>query len=738
MTATLEDLRPAQREILAYSGGRMAIAAVPGAGKTFILTRLAAKLIEEGRAKPSELLILTYMRSAATTFKRRIATLLQERHLTAYGLTSSTIHAFCLSVIRRHYERYSDPDSGYDGLMILSEGEQELLLLPHLETYLQDPVARKAWEARFGRAQSESRAEDPRRKTIASALKAISAAKNFGLSPEEVEAALEGQQPEIPFLYRAYRRELQARRAVDYDDQIQQAIRLLESSPELLAWYQRRYRYLMEDEAQDSTPAQNRLITLLTDPACGGAGNLVRVGDSNQAITSSFTFNDPRFFRAFCDACETQGQRVTMNESSRSGRSVIELANTLVAIARRHPDAEVREAFDPVAIQEATAGKRNPDPAACAVRWRTYATKDEERQGLLTEVRTYLRDKPQARVAILCYSTKMVEAYMDTARLMDLPVYAPDPGKAGGALVIAVLKRTLTFLAIPPQRQAETFVELLEAVAAARREAVSDPKALRAHLVRPGVLDGLVYPPEGLAPARPAALVEADYALAVLVGRRLRTLLGARHLPPIELLPTIARELLSDPGAQVLASKAAAVARDLQGRLPFQPPQEGDEWLDLDDPLRQVQQALDELAVTAEKRSFSGNTQDLVPPRPGEIEILTLHKSKGAEYEAVWIPNLGYYYGDKTWFPWRLEEVEIWDRDAFLAEQAIAHANDRPRARLEDLERAAHQVAVAERLRLLYVGITRAEERLTLSAYGYKPERMAPTHVLELSKGCQA
>lgn len=736
MAVALETLRPAQRDILAYQGGRLAIAAVPGAGKTFILTRLAARLIEDGHAKPSELLILTYMRSAATTFKRRIATLLQERGLTAYGLTSSTIHAFCLSVIKRHYERYSDPDSGYDGLIILSEAEQELVLLPHLEAYLRDPAARAAWQERYGRSKSDARAEDPRRKTIAAALKAISAAKNFGLAPEAVQALLGAQQPEIPYLYRAYVLELQARRAVDYDDQIQQAIRLLETTPELLAWYQGRFRYVMEDEAQDSTPAQNRLITLLTAPAHGGAGNLVRVGDSNQAITSSFTFNDPRFFRAFCDDCEAEGRRVTMAESSRSGRPILELANNLVAIARTHPDPVVREAFDPVAIQEATAGKRNPEPAECSVRWRTYANKDEERQGVLSEVRSYLQAHPHARLAILCYSGTMGEAYAETARLMDLPVYAPDPARSGGSLVISVLKRALTFLAIPPRQQAETFVELLEAVAAARKEPIYDLKALRTHLLGQGVLDALVYPPESLPPARPASLGEPDYGLAVLVARRLRVLLEARHLPPVELLPTIARELLPDPAAQVLASKAAAVARDLQGRMPFQPTREGDDWLDLDDPLRQVQQALDELAITAEKRSFGGNSQELVPPRPGEIEILTLHKSKGAEYEAVWIPNLGYYYGDKTWFPWRLDEVEIWDRDAFLAEQTIAHASDSPRPQLTALERAAHQVAVAERLRLLYVGITRAEAHLTLSAYGFKPERMAPTHVLELAKGC--
>ncbi|MBO9539628.1 ATP-dependent helicase [bacterium] len=738
MTQQTESLRPAQREILAYTGGKLAIAAVPGAGKTFILTRLSAKLIEEGHAKPSEILILTYMRSAASTFKRRIATLLAERNLSAYGLTASTIHAFCLSVIKRHYERYASPDETGDGLLILSEAEQELLLLPHLDVYLQDPAARKDWEKRYRTSGNNPREEDPRRRCVTAARKAISAAKNFALTPDEVEGVLGTLQPEIPYLYRAYLAELKLKRAVDYDDQVQQAIALLETNEHLRRWYQKRHRFVMEDEAQDSTPAQNRLISLLTAPEHGGSGNLVRVGDSNQAITSSFTFNDPRFFRAFCEACAAEGRRVTMDESSRSGQPIMDLANTLIAISREHPDPVVREAFDRIAVRAATAGKPNPDSRVCGVRWKAWGSKDEERHGILTEIRTYLQQKPEARVAVLCPTNPMADAYRDGARLMGIPVYEGGANQVEAGPVITVLKRALHFLAIPAKRQAEAFVSLLEATASARREPLFDLKGTRAHLMSQGVLDGLIYPTEGLAPSRPANLHEADYASAVLLARRIRTLLGARHLPPLELLPTIAHELLGDPKAEVLASKAAAIARDLQGRLPYQPTTEGDAWIDLDDPLAQVQAALDELAITVERRAIATTNQELAPAKPGEVEFLTLHKSKGAEYEAVWIPNLGYYYENKTWFPWRLDEVEIWDKDAFMAEQLLIHARSNPRPALEALEHAARQVAVAEKLRLLYVGITRAEERLTLSAYGFKPERMAPWHLKALTEGLGA
>ena len=100
---TLSTLRPAQAEILAYTGGPLAISAVPGAGKTFILTELVARLVGDPAlaVRPHQILVLTYMRGAAMTFKRRAAKVLGAQGLTAYGLQCMTIHAFCLAVVRQ-------------------------------------------------------------------------------------------------------------------------------------------------------------------------------------------------------------------------------------------------------------------------------------------------------------------------------------------------------------------------------------------------------------------------------------------------------------------------------------------------------------------------------------------------------------------------------------------------------------------------------------------------------------
>ena len=106
-------------------------------------------------------------------------------------------------------------------------------------------------------------------------------------------------------------------------------------------------------------------------------------------------------------------------------------------------------------------------------------------------------------------------------------------------------------------------------------------------------------------------------------------------------------------------------------------------------------------------------------PEPGQLEILTLHRAKGAEYDAVWLPGLGYYnsFREGTFFPWRLDQAEIRDQVAFMAEQALhGAAEGQPR---DPIGRGyeAKCLAIAERLRLLYVGVTRAERELHLSCY---------------------
>lgn len=728
-----ETLRPAQAEVLRYEGGRLAIAAVPGAGKTFILTRLACRLIEDLGAKPREILILTFMRSAATTFKRRIGQALRERGLPSYGLQASTIHSFCLSVVKQAYERYGDRDHGQEGLQVLSGLEQAMILSDGLDRYLSDPDARRDWEKRYPQQREQ---DDPRKATTDAARKIISAAKNFRLTPAEIDA-LDGIPPELAYLYRYYAMALRERNAVDYDDQIQEALLLLKTDAELRHYYQKRFRWVMEDEAQDSTPAQNELLELLTSPDWGGSGNLVRVGDSNQAIMASFTFNDPRFFREFCDAQEAAGRRVTMSESSRSAPHVLALANHLMRFAETHPDPGIQNAFDAVTILPATAGKANPTGGGVA--WTQYGSKDQERLSVLSEVRDYLKAHPKRRAAILCITNGMVGEYAETAREMGIPVYLEDEAKPKSTGLIHLLGRVLALLSLPPTAQASAFWQVVLALADLLSDPLSEPAAAQAWVMQEANLYALLYPKTGLPPHRPEGIPEDDYGRLVMVAERLRRLLDARHLPPVELLPTIARELVPDPTAQLIAGKVAAIARTRSTRAPYLPLTDEEAWLAPTSPLEETRYLLDEILAHSKTMELLPRTGETRPPQPGEVEIITLHRSKGAEYPAVWIPNLGYLNSGATFthFPWELSEIEIRDLERFQAEQAIIHRNDDPPPPEDTLILEAQRLMIAEKLRLLFVGITRAEEDLRLSCYSFKGEKIAPPHVMELAAKCR-
>ncbi|HCG30852.1 MAG TPA: ATP-dependent helicase, partial [Chloroflexi bacterium] len=163
--------------------------------------------------------------------------------------------------------------------------------------------------------------------------------------------------PFVASVFDRYERALRERGALDFNDLVTRAVAALEQDPSLAARLRQRWPYLLEDEAQDSTPLQERMLRLIAGPG----GNLVRVGDGNQAIMTSFTSSDAQGFRDWLS--DPAVQRFTLAGSSRSAQSILTLANHFSDRVRdAYPVVGARTALlhQPIAPVIGPAGLENP------------------------------------------------------------------------------------------------------------------------------------------------------------------------------------------------------------------------------------------------------------------------------------------------------------------------------------------------------------------------------------------
>jgi DNA helicase-2/ATP-dependent DNA helicase PcrA len=275
-----------QRQAVTHGDGPLLVLAGPGTGKTEVITRRVAWLVASRRARPSQILALTFTERAADEMQARVDLLVP------YGQADAaihTFHAFGDWLIREHGHALGLPA---DPRVI---GPAQAVVLLHdnlfdlgLERYLPlgDPTRfLRALVDLFGRAKEEGL----RPSDLASYAAALDAGARAALPSEgdaagrEViaglldEAAANG---ELARAFDAYQRLLLERSLIDHADQVAVAARLLEERPLVRAALRRRFRYVVVDEAQDANPQQLRLVRELV----GAHGNVVFVGDDDQAI----------------------------------------------------------------------------------------------------------------------------------------------------------------------------------------------------------------------------------------------------------------------------------------------------------------------------------------------------------------------------------------------------------------------------------------------------------------------
>jgi DNA helicase-2/ATP-dependent DNA helicase PcrA len=298
----IDNLNPEQRAAVEASEGPLLILAGAGSGKTRVITSRIAWLIQEKGVAPDSILAVTFTNKAASEMAERLDRLLGHSSLAKPLI--STFHSFCVRILRRDIE---DLKVGGVGLArsfaIYDENDQQALV--------------KQVMRRMGL--------DIKQLTPRAVLSRISWAKNHMIDPQEYYLASKDPNSErIAHIYQSYRAELAKSNAMDFDDLLLEAVRLLKVSKEARERYQRRYRYLLVDEYQDTNRPQYELMKLLA----GEAKNVCAVGDEDQSIYSwrgADIRNILEFEKDFPNA-----RIVRLEQNYRSTQIILEAAGAVV------------------------------------------------------------------------------------------------------------------------------------------------------------------------------------------------------------------------------------------------------------------------------------------------------------------------------------------------------------------------------------------------------------------------
>jgi DNA helicase II / ATP-dependent DNA helicase PcrA len=328
----LAKLNPQQRAAVETVDGPLLVLAGAGSGKTRVITHRIAYLIEVRNVSPDSILAVTFTNKASAEMAERVEKLLQ--HQTMAKPLLATFHSFCVRLLRRDIESLRIGNEGLTrNFVIYDEADQQAIV--------------KQAMRRMGL--------DTKELTPRTVLSRISWAKNHMLDPQEIY--LQSTDPlteRIAHIYEVYRKELRKANALDFDDLLLEAVRVLRSSAEVRERYNRRYRYLLIDEYQDTNRPQYELMKLLA----GTEHNVCVVGDEDQSIYSwrgADIRNILEFERDFPGA-----KTIRLEQNYRSTQIILEAASAVVARNLQRKGKNLwtsREGGDKIGYYEAPDGE---------------------------------------------------------------------------------------------------------------------------------------------------------------------------------------------------------------------------------------------------------------------------------------------------------------------------------------------------------------------------------------------
>lgn len=292
----LDTLNETQLEAVKITDGPLLILAGPGSGKTRVITYKIAYLLEQEKAKPWEVLAITFTNKAAKEMKERLHNLIEED---IKGMQISTFHSFGLRVIKEYYDFF-----GLDRTFTIIDESDSISLIKKIIKELN--LDEKKYIPRVIKNK-------------------ISGAKNELLNPEGFKVfARTPYDEDVVKIYKKYEEKLKRNSSVDFDDLLMLPIELFRKDKEALEHYQNRYKYVFIDEYQDTNEAQYLLSKMISDKY----KNICVVGDESQSIYSWRGANYKNILNFEKDY--KNAKVILLEQNYRSTKTILEAANSVI------------------------------------------------------------------------------------------------------------------------------------------------------------------------------------------------------------------------------------------------------------------------------------------------------------------------------------------------------------------------------------------------------------------------
>src|SRR5690242_2949626 len=609
----LAELNERQREAVLATEGPLLVLAGAGTGKTRVITYRVAHLIEQS-VPGNSILAVTFTNKAADVMKDRINALLRATGNDVSGVWVSTFHSFCARLLRREAAAAGLPRD-----FAIYDDDDQTATIKRALLVLDLPA--EVYAPRSVKTQ-------------------ISHAKNHGITPDDMEAeassARNDERKKVAQIFREYNRALRSAGSVDFDDLLLLSVQLLREHADIRAGWSGRFQYIMVDEFQDTNRWQEELVRLLA----GTRKNICVVGDEDQSIygwRGARAGNLKRFTEDFPGA-----RVIRLEENYRSTQTILDAAAAVVGNNTNR------------------LGKHLVAASGEGAKLRYFEAQDAttEAEFVCTEVASYLRENPDAHVAVLYRTGSQSRAFEEMLRQLGIRYRV-----VGG----------FSFYERAEVRNALAYIRLLF-------HPEDDVALLRI----------LNVPPRGIGAVTIAALEtqarETGKSLWKVIGDR-DSLVGKKSAGALNYFRQMIEDLQTERDGLAPAQLIERVLEQ-SGYLDWVEQQDNLEHTSRAENLRELSNAMSEAAAQGQTledlldraalTSDSDEYDDTIP-----VSLMTLHSAKGLEFDAVYLAGL---------------------------EEGVL-----PHSRSFDTN-----ADIEEERRLFYVGMTRAKQSLVLSRATYR------------------